>query len=67
MIGDWVMPDKYYMMVCFNSGYSWKIQENDRSLFENSRLMATHPNPNDDGQLFLLALVGDNKYEIVNC
>lgn len=59
----------YYMIVCKDGDKSLRIQENDHSKFEKSRIMNVPPNPNDNGQIWMIEKVGqaDDQYEIVNC
>lgn len=46
-----------------------RIQENDPSKYEKSRIIGTQPNPQDNGQTFMVEKIGlkDDEFEIVNC
>ena len=57
------------MVICKAGDQALRIQENDPSKYEKSRVVGTQPNPSDNGQLFMVEKVGlhDDHYEIVNC
>lgn len=57
------------MIICKASEEALRIQESDPVKYENSRIIGTQPNPQDNGQLFMIEKVGkkDDDYEFVNC
>jgi hypothetical protein len=59
----------YYVIICKAGDVALRIQENDHSKFEKSRVIQTPPNPNDNGQVWMVDKVGlgEDHYEIVNC
>lgn len=48
----------YYIIICKAGDQALRIQENDPTKFEKSRIVATDPNPQDNGQLFMVEKVG---------
>jgi len=59
----------YYQIVCKNGNQALRIQENDPSKYEKSRITSAQPNAQDNSQIFMIEKVGqkDDEYEIVNC
>lgn len=59
----------YYVIICKANDVALKIQETDPSKFEKSRIVQTPPNPQDNGQVWMVDKVslGEDQYEIVNC
>lgn len=59
----------YYQIVCKAGDQALRIQENDPSKYNKSRVVSTQPNAQDNGQIFMVEKVGqaDDQYEIVNC
>lgn len=59
----------YYMIICKSGDQALRIQENDPSKYEKSRVVGTQPNPSDNGQLFMIEKIGlnDDQYEVVSC
>ena len=59
----------YYVVVCKAGEVALRIQENDPAKFEKSRVVQAPPNPNDNGQIWMVDKVGleDDNYEIVSC
>ena len=59
----------YYTIICKAGDMALRIQENDPSKYEKSRVIGTGLNPSDNGQVFMVEKVGlqDDHYEIVNC
>lgn len=59
----------YYVIMCKAGDVALRIQENDHAKFEKSRIIQTPPNPNDNGQVWMVDKVGigQDHYEIVNC
>jgi hypothetical protein len=50
-----------YNIVCKSGENALRIQETDPSKFENSRVIGTKQNGNDDAQLFQVERVGSGK------
>jgi hypothetical protein len=48
----------YYLIICKVGEQALRIQENDPTKFEKSRVISTPPNPQDIGQLFMVEKVG---------
>lgn len=44
----------YYMAICKAGDMAVRIQENDPSKYEKSRVIGTQPNPQDNGQIFMV-------------
>lgn len=59
----------YYNIVCKAGDTALRIQENDHEKFPKSRVVHAPPNPNDNGQVWMVDKVGlkDDQYEIINC
>ena len=57
------------MIICKSGDQALRIQENDPSKYEKSRVVGTQPNPSDNGQLFMIEKIGlnDDQYEVVSC
>lgn len=44
----------YYMIVCKAGNQALRVQENDPTKFEKSKIVSTQPNPQDNNQLFMV-------------
>lgn len=59
----------YYMIICKAGDQALRVQENDPTKYEKSRVIGTQANPQDNGQIFMIEKVGlgNDQYELVNC
>jgi hypothetical protein len=59
----------YYQIVCRSGDQALKIQESDPNLHNDSRIISTLPNSNDNTQIWMIEKIGtgDDSYEVVNC
>lgn len=59
----------YYQIICKAGDFALRIQESDPTRYEKSRVIGAQPNPQDNGQVFMVEKVGlgEDQFEIVNC
>lgn len=48
----------YYLIICKAGDLALRIQNNDPTQYEKSRVISTQPNQQDNGQLFMIDKVG---------
>lgn len=44
----------YYMIICKAGDQALRVQENDPTKYEKSRVIGTQANPQDNGQIFMI-------------
>ena len=59
----------YYHIISKAGDQALRVQENDPSKYDKSRITSSQLNPQDNNQLFMIQKVGlgDDQFEIVSC
>lgn len=50
--------ENYYHIICKHGDQALRIQENDPTEYERSRILGCVPNKSDNGQLFMVTMLG---------